>query len=114
MKTLIIVITVTAALALPSRGARPRLIPPNPDIQSGVEKTLATPEAATEESLEKAKEQLDGAQSEIDKQVAETEAQVAQVEAQATLAAAEAPAARFQLAWTAWSLTRLPSRRSVL
>src|SRR5205807_75316 len=36
------------------------------------------------------------------------------VRTQATLAVAEAPAARFQLAWTAWSLTRLPNRRSVL
>jgi acetyl-CoA synthetase len=33
---------------------------------------------------------------------------------QARLAVAEAPAATFQLAWTACSLTRLPSRRSVL
>jgi len=87
MKTLIIVITVTAALALPSRGARPRLIPPNPDTQAAVEETLATPEAATQESLEKAKEQLDETQSQIEKQVAETEAQIAQLEAQATSAA---------------------------
>ncbi len=92
MKTLIIVITVTAALALPSRGARPRLIPPNPDTQAAVEEALATPEAATQESLEKAKEQLDETQSQIEKQVAETEAQIAQLEAQATSAAAAAEA----------------------
>ncbi len=90
MRTLIIITTLTAALTLPSTGARPRLIPPNPDIQSAVEETPATPEAAADESLDKAKEQLDKAQSQIEKQVAETEAQVAQVEAQTTLAAAAA------------------------
>src|SRR6202040_256862 len=37
-----------------------------------------------------------------------------QVATHAKLAVAEAPAATFQLAWTACSLTRLPSSRSVL
>ena len=93
MKTLITLITITAALTLPSTGARPRLIPLNPEIQSAVEEDLAKPEASADESLEKAKEQLDTAQREIEKQVAETEEQVAQVEAQTTLAAAAAAAA---------------------
>ena len=90
MKTLITVITITTALALPSMGARPRLIPPNPEIQSAVEETLATPEADAVEALDKADEQLEKAQSQIEKQAAEAEAQAAQAEAQATVAAAAA------------------------
>src|SRR2546422_4776285 len=90
MKTLITLITITAALTLPSTGARPRLIPPNRDIQSAVEETAATPAADAEESLDKAKEQLDAAQVQIEKQLAEAEAQVAQTEAQTTVAAAAA------------------------
>ena len=93
MKKLMIITVLTTALTLPSTGARPRLIPPNREIQSAVEDDLAKPEASADESLEKAKEQLDKAQREIEKQVAETEAQVAQVEAQTTLAAAAAAAA---------------------
>ena len=90
MRTLIIITTLTAALTLPSTGARPRLIPPNPDIQSAVEETLATPEADAVEALDKADEQLEKAQSQIEKQAAEAEAQAAQAEAQATVAAAAA------------------------
>ena len=80
---------LTAALTLPSTGARPRLIPPNPDIQSAVEETLATPEADAVEALDKADEQLEKAQSQIEKQAAEAEAQAAQAEAQAKLDAAK-------------------------
>jgi hypothetical protein len=39
---------------------------------------------------------------------------VAQVPMQATAAVAEAVTARFQLAWKAWSLTRVPRRVSKL
>ena len=90
MKTLIIITTLTAALTLPSAGARPRLIPPNREIQSSIEEELVQPEAAADDSLDKAKEQLDQAQNQLEKQLAETEAQVAQVEAQTSAAAAAA------------------------
>src|SRR5260221_5566419 len=93
MKTLIIITTLTAALTLPWAGARPGLMPPTLEIQFAVEEPPASPEAAADESLDKAKEQLDKAQSQIEKQVAETEAQVAQVEAQTTTLAAAAAAA---------------------
>jgi len=95
MKKLITVITITTALALPSMGARPRMIPSKPDAQSAIEETLSNEQVTVEEPLDKVNEQieavhLDELQGEIDKQLAETEAQVAQATRLATAAAAAA------------------------
>jgi hypothetical protein len=87
MKTLITIVTITAALTLPGTGARPRLIsPPNPEVQDAV-----PPEAAADEQLQKAQQEIERAQSKIDRRAAEIEARQAEVE-QAAAAAAVAEA----------------------
>src|SRR5438874_3484958 len=87
MKTLITIVTITAALTLPGTGARPRLIPPpDPEVQDAV----AT-EAEADKQLQRAQQEIERAQSKIDRRAAEVEARQAEVE-QAAAAAADAEA----------------------